>query len=143
MVNLLCHLVIYVNHAANMSFKAINAFCENNILPKIPEITVLCFLYLYRGPMKLRPDEDVLLGLLPFYHIYGLVVVQFGALSQGARLITLPKFDPMTFLESIQKQKVRLSWLSFAYFSIFYFMVIECHLVKIGLNLFCLLKYFL
>ena len=67
--------------------------------------------------MKLRPDEDVLLGLLPFYHIYGLVVVQFGALSQGARLITLPKFDPMTFLESIQKQKVSLSWLSFAYFS--------------------------
>ena len=67
--------------------------------------------------MKFRPDEDVLLGLLPFYHIYGLVVVQFGALSQGARLITLPKFDPMTFLESIQKQKVSLSWLSFAYFS--------------------------
>ena len=56
--------------------------------------------------MKLRADEDILLGLLPFYHIYGLVVVQFGALSQGTKLITLPKFDPMTFLESIQKQKV-------------------------------------
>ena len=26
--------------------------------------------------MMVRPDEDVLLGLLPFYHIYGLVIVQ-------------------------------------------------------------------
>ena len=42
MVNLLCYLVIYVDHAANMSFNAINAICENNIM-KIPEFTVLCF----------------------------------------------------------------------------------------------------
>ena len=56
--------------------------------------------------MKLKADEDVLLGLLPFYHIYGLVIVQFGSISQGTKLVTLPKFDPITFLDSIQKHKV-------------------------------------
>ena len=56
--------------------------------------------------MKLKADEDVLLGLLPFYHIYGLVIVQFGSISQGTKLVTLPKFDPLTFLDSIQKHKV-------------------------------------
>ena len=56
--------------------------------------------------MNIGAGEDVLLGLLPFYHIYGLIVVQFGALSCGTRLILLPKFEPVSFLESIQKHKV-------------------------------------
>ena len=56
--------------------------------------------------MMVRPDEDVLLGLLPFYHIYGLVIVQFGALARGTKLVTMPKFEPITFLESIQNHKV-------------------------------------
>ena len=60
----------------------------------------------FRGPMKLKADEDILLGLLPFYHIYGLVIVQFGSISQGTKLVTLPKFDPLIFLDSIQKHKV-------------------------------------
>ena len=59
------------------------------------------------GPMKIRPGEDVLLGLLPLYHIYGLVIVLFGCIAKGAKLIMLPKFEPKTFLESIQKYEVR------------------------------------
>ena len=56
--------------------------------------------------MIVKPDEDVLLGLLPFYHIYGLVIVQFGALARGTKLVILPKFEPVSFLESIQNHKV-------------------------------------
>ena len=56
--------------------------------------------------MKLRAGEDILLGLLPFFHIYGLVLMQFGALSQGTKLVTLPQFEPKSFLECVQKHKV-------------------------------------
>ena len=60
----------------------------------------------YRTPMMVRPGEDVLLGLLPFYHIYGLVIVQFGALARGTKLVTIPRFEPNTFLEAIQNHRV-------------------------------------
>ena len=56
--------------------------------------------------MMVRPGEDVLLGLLPFYHIYGLVIVQFGALARGTKLVTIPKFEPNTLLEAIQNHRV-------------------------------------
>ncbi|XP_033752286.1 probable 4-coumarate--CoA ligase 5 [Pecten maximus] len=59
-----------------------------------------------KGPMALDPDREVLMGLLPFYHIYGLVVIQFGATCLGTKLVTLPKFEPETFLGAIQKHKV-------------------------------------
>ena len=59
--------------------------------------------------MKLRAGEDVLLGILPIFHIYGLVLVQFGAITQGAKLVMLPRFEPKSFLESIQKHKVLTS----------------------------------
>ena len=35
-------------------------------------------------------DDDVLLGLLPFYHIYGMVVVMSWALRERATVVTLP-----------------------------------------------------
>ncbi|XP_060065094.1 uncharacterized protein LOC132545422 [Ylistrum balloti] len=58
-----------------------------------------------KGQMDLDPNRESLIGILPFYHIYGLVVIQFGAVCQGVKLVTLPKFDPETFLGVIQKHK--------------------------------------
>jgi len=58
--------------------------------------------------MKFRKGEEVLMGLLPFYHIYGLMVLQFSPLTQGAKLIIHPRFDPEPFLKSIQEFKVGL-----------------------------------
>ncbi|XP_041350778.1 4-coumarate--CoA ligase 5-like [Gigantopelta aegis] len=58
-----------------------------------------------KSPMEVV-DDDVLLGILPFYHIYGMVPVQFGALQIGSTLITLPRFDPEMFINSIYKSKV-------------------------------------
>ncbi|KAK3596666.1 hypothetical protein CHS0354_038898 [Potamilus streckersoni] len=63
-------------------------------------------LQLCRGPMQLRPREDTLIGLLPFYHIYGMVVVQFGPIIQGAKLVILPKFEPHVFLSAIQQHQI-------------------------------------
>jgi len=35
--------------------------------------------------------DDVVLGLLPFFHIYGMVVIMLAALHQGATLVTMPR----------------------------------------------------
>lgn len=45
---------------------------------------------------------DVLIGVLPFYHIYGMVVIMAHALSNGASVVTMPRFDFETFLRIIQ-----------------------------------------
>ncbi|HEY8286687.1 MAG TPA: 4-coumarate--CoA ligase family protein [Chloroflexota bacterium] len=54
-----------------------------------------------------RLDEDSrLLAVLPFYHIYGQVVVLYMGLYLGATIITMPRFDLPTFLQVIQDHKV-------------------------------------
>jgi acyl-CoA synthetase (AMP-forming)/AMP-acid ligase II len=54
--------------------------------------------------------EDRTLGLLPFFHIYGLTAVQFGSLQDGAHLYTLPRFDPEAFLKVMHEKKVSLEF---------------------------------
>ncbi|KAI6088484.1 acetyl-CoA synthetase-like protein [Hypoxylon rubiginosum] len=46
------------------------------------------------------------IGLLPFSHIYGLVVVALAGTYRGDGVIVLPKFELTTFLETIQRFKV-------------------------------------
>ncbi|KAL5008842.1 hypothetical protein ScPMuIL_014423 [Solemya velum] len=53
-------------------------------------------------------SEDRALGVLPFFHIYGMVPVMFGCLKKGAKLVTIPRFDPELFLTSIQKEKISI-----------------------------------
>jgi acyl-CoA synthetase (AMP-forming)/AMP-acid ligase II len=55
--------------------------------------------------MDIRSD-DVMLGVLPFFHIYGMVVVMGGALRMGATIVSIPRFDLEHFLGTIQKHRV-------------------------------------
>ena len=57
-----------------------------------------------------RPD-DVGLALLPMFHIYGMVVVLHGALHTGATIVTLPKFEPELFLQTMAARGVTLAYL--------------------------------
>jgi acyl-CoA synthetase (AMP-forming)/AMP-acid ligase II len=50
--------------------------------------------------------EDVVLGILPFFHIYGMVVIMNMSLALGATVVTIPRFDPELFLSLIEKYKV-------------------------------------
>ncbi|KAK1253968.1 hypothetical protein MKX08_007963 [Trichoderma sp. CBMAI-0020] len=52
-------------------------------------------------------DTQVTLGLLPMSHIYGLVTVALCAAYQGDGLIVLPKFTIDSFLDAIQRFKIR------------------------------------
>ncbi|KAH7157934.1 hypothetical protein B0J13DRAFT_184879 [Dactylonectria estremocensis] len=51
-------------------------------------------------------DTQVMLGLLPFSHIYGLVVCGLYALATGDELIVLPRFELQSFLETIQRFRI-------------------------------------
>ena len=49
--------------------------------------------------------DDVVLAVLPFFHIYGLVVIMSGALREGATVVTMPRFDLAEFLDTIQRHR--------------------------------------
>jgi acyl-CoA synthetase (AMP-forming)/AMP-acid ligase II len=49
---------------------------------------------------------DVLVGVLPFFHIYGQVVVLNLGLSQGATIVTLPRFEMGAFLDVLEQHRV-------------------------------------
>ncbi|MGH2391590.1 MAG: AMP-binding protein, partial [Chloroflexota bacterium] len=51
-------------------------------------------------------EDSRLLAVLPFYHIYGQVVVLYMGLHLGATIITMPRFDLETFLQVIQNYKI-------------------------------------
>ncbi len=56
-------------------------------------------------------QTEVLIGILPFYHIYGMVVIMCGALRIGATVVTMPRFDLEQFLSLIQRHGVTRGYL--------------------------------
>ena len=51
-------------------------------------------------------DEDVLIGVLPFFHIYGMVLILNLAIFKGVTLVTMPRFDLEQFLQIVQEYKI-------------------------------------
>jgi acyl-CoA synthetase (AMP-forming)/AMP-acid ligase II len=51
-------------------------------------------------------ENDIIMGILPFFHIYGMVVIMNMSLSRGATIVTMPRFDMVQFLELVQKHKI-------------------------------------
>ncbi len=50
-------------------------------------------------------SHDVVLAVLPFFHIYGLTVLLNLALAYRAKLVTMPRFDLPEFLRIIQDER--------------------------------------
>lgn len=48
-------------------------------------------------------DFQALLGVLPFFHIYGMVVIMNHGLKRGATIVTLPRFDLEAVLAILQR----------------------------------------
>ena len=55
---------------------------------------------------KFGVETQVELGLLPFSHIYGLVVVAHGGTWRGDEVIVLPKFEFTQYLQAIERFKI-------------------------------------
>lgn len=51
-------------------------------------------------------ERDTLIGVLPFFHIYGMVLILNLAIYRGAKLVTVPRFDLEEFLALIQQYRV-------------------------------------
>ena len=56
-------------------------------------------------------ENDTLLGLLPFFHIYGMTVILNYGLYKHATIITLPRFDLERCLQILQNYKVTIAHL--------------------------------
>lgn len=55
--------------------------------------------------------RDTVMAVLPFFHIYGLVVVLNHALWRGASLVVVPRFDLEPFLKAMQDHRVTYAYL--------------------------------
>jgi len=49
---------------------------------------------------------DRVLAFLPLFHIMGFAVVALGGLVKGATVVTLPGFEPESFLRTIEEQRI-------------------------------------
>ena len=56
-------------------------------------------------------ETEVMIGILPFYHIYGMVAIMCNALRVGATVVTMPRFELDQFLGLIQKHGVTTAYL--------------------------------
>jgi acyl-CoA synthetase (AMP-forming)/AMP-acid ligase II len=56
-------------------------------------------------------ENDVIIGVLPFFHIYGMTVIMNMALRSGATVVTMPRFDLGDFLKIMQDHKVTRAYL--------------------------------
>jgi acyl-CoA synthetase (AMP-forming)/AMP-acid ligase II len=50
--------------------------------------------------------DDVLIGCLPFFHIYGMTVIMNQGLRAGGTIVTMPRFDLEQFLEVLEAHRV-------------------------------------
>ncbi|KAK3394750.1 hypothetical protein B0H63DRAFT_461848 [Podospora didyma] len=71
----------------------------------IANVMQYCF-YESVGRKKAGVDTQVELGLLPFSHIYGLVVVAHSGAWRGDEVIILPKFELNEYLQAIERFKI-------------------------------------
>ena len=51
-------------------------------------------------------EHDTLIGLIPFFHSYGLTVLMNYALAVGATIVTLPRFEIEQFLQTVESYGV-------------------------------------
>jgi len=48
------------------------------------------------------------ISVLPFFHIYGLVVIMKLGLANGSTIVSMPRFDMLEFLGAVQKYRVTI-----------------------------------
>ncbi|WP_199431927.1 AMP-binding protein [Qaidamihabitans albus] len=51
-------------------------------------------------------SDDVQAAVLPFFHIYGFTIILNSGLLAGATVVTLPRFEPGTYLRALAEHRV-------------------------------------
>ena len=66
--------------------------------------TMMCDAWMY----KCEKGQEIILGILPFFHVYGMTTVLVLSIMQQGKMVLLPKFDVEQALKTIDKQKPTL-----------------------------------
>lgn len=66
--------------------------------------TEMCASWMY----KTTRGKERILGIIPFFHVYGMTTVLNLAVKEGHSMILLPRFDAADTLKTIEKQKPTL-----------------------------------
>jgi acyl-CoA synthetase (AMP-forming)/AMP-acid ligase II len=69
---------------------------HRNLVANISQVTGLFY----------TSERDRVIAVLPFFHIYGLVVIMNMTLHRGATIVTMPRFDLVEFLRAIQEYRI-------------------------------------
>jgi acyl-CoA synthetase (AMP-forming)/AMP-acid ligase II len=56
-------------------------------------------------------EKDKLIAILPFFHIYGMVVIMSLGLYKGATLVSMPRFEMEQFLQILQDHQISRAYL--------------------------------
>ncbi|XP_041981240.1 4-coumarate--CoA ligase 1-like [Aricia agestis] len=52
--------------------------------------------------------QDSILAVLPFFHIYAATVLMFHKMAHGIKIVALPKFQPDTYLDVLEKHRINV-----------------------------------
>ena len=63
-------------------------------------------------PVQDVQPNDVVIAIMPFFHIYGMTVLLNAVLHARARLVMMPSFDLEEFLANIQKHEVTVGYIA-------------------------------
>ncbi|XP_070537627.1 uncharacterized protein [Ptychodera flava] len=92
--------VIFIPYSSGTTGSSKGAMLTHfNVIAAMKQLTI-------PGYLKFERGFDVLPGLLPFFHIYGMVAILSAGLYQGAKVVTLPNFEPDAFFGVLHKHKV-------------------------------------
>jgi acyl-CoA synthetase (AMP-forming)/AMP-acid ligase II len=83
----------------------------------IPKGVMLTHRNLVANVAQIRPlhgmvADDVVVAVLPFFHIYGMTVLLNAALDVRARLVVMPSFDLAEFLGNIDNHKCTIAFIA-------------------------------
>jgi len=62
-------------------------------------------------PIEDIQEGEATVGVLPFYHIYGMTIILSMALKAGATIITMPKFEMEDFCQLVEKYEIESGYL--------------------------------
>ncbi|WP_042354850.1 AMP-binding protein [Bacillus rubiinfantis] len=57
---------------------------------------------------KCKPGEETVLGIVPFFHVYGMTCCMLLSVKMACKMILMPKFDVLETLKTIHKQRPTL-----------------------------------
>ncbi|XP_033733818.1 probable 4-coumarate--CoA ligase 1 [Pecten maximus] len=82
----------------------------------LPKGVMLTHMNVIANLQQTRPQltitmDDTILCLLPMFHVAGLIAILMGILKDGGKIVTLPQFEPGSFLKAIQQHKVTLLYM--------------------------------